>query len=262
MKASKKPQEIETVFVVCSNNPQETFKKIEDILFIANCKLENKKTQILHDFYFDDEKKQLQAKKLALRLRFIDETCLIALKGESKSRSLGSIERLELEFAWSAESLGKILKEISYPEIDFNDVNYEKNANPRDLLKKLGFGIIQERKTIRNAKNILCGNGILIGEIASDLTIYSFNSVEIHIFEIEIESKDKNELSTLEVFISRFEKLFLKEIQRWKYTKLETGKALESLISTTPVTELVNENKIITLNGYKKIESYLTIHQI
>ncbi|HEY6950214.1 MAG TPA: CYTH domain-containing protein [Nitrososphaeraceae archaeon] len=256
--------EVENALLILTKDYEQVKKIINDLILENGYQLDQKGRCTMTDMYFDYKDKILKKHKIDLRIRSIQgETPKITLKVLKKMTSSHS-ERVEIERSWSLESFDEIMKELN-SHLPGHVLEYPANFNnndPQNILTSVKFLKIQERKTERNIINVT--NSItndLEFEFAIDRTFYHLNSSnkDYGLMELEIESKKKGNYEMLDrlvnELISDHKSIFIP----WPHSKLATGLAMETLISSRELkaAEDFDNDGLLILSGAKKIESFI-----
>jgi len=253
-------QEIEAALVIYSVNSTELINDIAKLEALSDFRLIPEKSVVIHDIYFDTPTRELKRHNLALRVRDIDSSCLITLKGNSKTTNWGGVERLEIEMPWSEQALAKICQELKNRKIYLlkNDQSMDNN-NPPSVLINLGLQIIQDRENHRRIRNIVKGDQSreLLAELAIDSVTFQFGTVNIYFHEVEIESKSSGGTSAVEIVVDNLVAKYKPELRPWNHSKLVTGKAIEELYLAGALTGLLDEENNLIPDAFDKIDDYI-----
>ncbi len=258
--------EVEAALIILSKNEEEVFSIIRELITNQGYNYKKNGIQIIHDTYFDTKNDLLIQNGIALRIRNINEEFFkITLKILQNSTEHYS-KRIEIEDNYSKEMLNQIIMKLnSYLNLNLPDFSSEHfDNNPILNLSKLGFKIIQNKKTERKIINAFNKSSDHINfEFVFDTTTYIFNNNYITIKELEIESKHLESDLVLSQFVK--ELIFKKDQFRyWPYNKLLTGKVLEELLYTNGLKENkdYDDKKILTFSGIEKTELFIKNKEI
>ena|SRR6266496_1483613 len=115
---TKIPKETEVSLIIFSDTPDIIVTKILDLKEIDGYLLPKNKFEHIHDTYFDINEAALQAHKISLRIRRINDLPpLITLKGPSHKTSYSNLSRIEIEKQWSLDGFSIVINELK------NDTN-------------------------------------------------------------------------------------------------------------------------------------------
>jgi inorganic triphosphatase YgiF len=251
--------EVEAVMLFLTRNIKVIFEKIQNAIRNGSYEPVKNGTEKIHDLYYDTQDKKLEARKIQLRVRILDEKVYkVTLKVLKEIRENYS-DRVEIERYWSQEAFNDITNNLVTMNIRFQNHQRSYDNDPKITFKNLGLIIIQNRKTIREILNAVNkASGQIEFEFDVDTTTILLNSNnEIRFSELEIESKKSGNEKKLDKLVS--EVLKFPEFMPWPYNKLETGIAIRNLFDNKllePKTDYDEKNEL-TLNGIKKISDFL-----
>jgi len=226
--------------------------------------VEQKGRQKIKDKYFDTKDAILKKKKVALRLRTVDEKISkITLKIPKKGTE-ADFERVEIEKTWSHESFNEIMNALKehFGGHAFEHSNHYYNDEPEVALANANFQKIQERETDRNLINALNSQSHQTEfEFAIDKTHYHLANTRKYfsLMELEIELKKSDNYNILHKFVNELVANQQSIFKLWPHSKLVTGKAIEILLSNKELEEnrdFDNEN-FLTLSGLEKVDSFI-----
>lgn len=259
--SSRLPREIEATLVICSEEPQVVVRQIADVASIANYQLVPQDAQGIHDFYLDTADQELQAQKLALRVREIAGSIWLTIKGPSQPSDRGGMERLEIEEPWSDDALTRVVEELTNRGVKILEQHQAYDYDhPLDVMKTLGLEVVQDRETHREIRNILKPGekgGPLLAELAIDSVVYRFSAQDICHHEVEIEAKVENASIVLKTVIESLLEKFGTVLRKWDHSKLATGKAIERLLSEKAPARFLDMDNNLKPDTYEKIDCYL-----
>ena len=189
---------------------------------------------MIHDYYLDTEDWAVRRAGLGLRVRMIDDTPWITLKGPPTSLGSGIIERLEIELPWSAESRTRILEELRYRGINLSERRPElEHTSPLPAMAALGLISLQHRENYRAIRNIVSAEddgGAVLAELVIDSVIFHLGRRMVGHHEVEIEAKSEGRLDVLEAVAEELLEVYAPQLQRWEHGKASTGLAAEKLL--------------------------------
>jgi len=266
--SKKEPIEVESVLIICSDNPRKIVDQIANISSIGNFWLSPNAKQKIHDLYFDTSDRALRAKRMALRLREIEVDgknikCLLTFKGPSISISGRSgVERIEIEHEWSKDTFDYVWCKLQDQGIE--PLGHHQLANyhttPVITLEKNGLKIIQDRRTARTVKNVIHREDdtlSVIAELAIDEGEYLIGGQKIRYNEIEIEAKKTDCTAILDELVDKLVDKFAKQVHRWKYSKLAMGLAIEKIVNEKGFGNLIESNGNLIPEAFETIKEYL-----
>ena len=253
-------QEIEAALIIYSVEPNDFIKEITNLESLSDFWLIPEKSVVIHDIYFDTPTQELKSKNLALRVRDVNDSCLITLKGNARSTDWGGVERLEIEMPWSIEALTKISNELNARKINLlkNDQPVD-TGNPINVLMNLGLQIIQDRRNHRRIRNIVkeLGSREVVAELVIDSVTFQFGDQEILFHEVEIESKISDGTSVIESFVHNLIEKYEPMLRQWPHSKLVTGKTIEKLFYEGALAGYVDEENNLVPHAFDKIDEYI-----
>lgn len=254
-------EEIEATLIIWSENPQAIVRQIADLTSIANYRLVPQESQRIHDLYLDTPEQALQTQKLALRVREIEVTHWLTLKGQSRSTDWGGVKRLEIEAPWSEDALTRVIKELADRKITLKQQSQDfHHMHPLDVMASLGLEVIQDRETQRQVRNIIFmgeEGGPVLAEMGIDSVVYHFSDQTICHYELEIEAKVRNGLTVLRTLIESLVAMYGPTLRGWDHGKLATGKAIEWLLNKGSLEGLLEIDNHLKPGAYDKMSAYL-----
>ena len=223
------PQELEVKYFIVDDNPGQIAEQISGLDHINQYELANPQSIEIHDIYLDTADEIFRQNRLALRLRKENGQYFITVKGKTKVREWGGIERLEMENSWSAEAFQKMLSDLKAYGVHLQ-VNPEwlKDDNPLESLQNWGLQIIQDRHTVRLTHQVKFQNEN-IAELAIDKVTYGENNRNLVHHEIEIEAKNPQEVSAIHEIQRELQSRFGDSLKLAVFSKLMLGMVLLDL---------------------------------
>jgi uncharacterized protein YjbK len=223
--------EIEKSFVIFGEHVESVLERLRRMDRIGPYALGMFENSLLLDEYFDLPDHQLQWKRLTIRIRTINESKLITLKGPTFLKN-GVPHRVELERIYSEDSVQEIVDILRSFGIR-NDKISAHSGDPANYLKDAGFSCVQARITSRLSAKIDVPppkTAVLV----LDKTTFVAENRNIHHHEIEIEASDGEVLRKISGYLRS---VYKREIADWDYGKFVT---------------------IQTISEFRDIENYLT----
>jgi len=238
--------EKEITLLICSERSEELEKDLSSLSEVGGYHLSSGSYETIDDTYFDTADEALGARRYALRIRRTPAGHWITLKGPSSLTEWGGLERSEMEALWSEEALEKALREIDrlgvYP---LRSANFDP-IHPFETMKSLGFKIVQNRRLRRLCKAVTDRRaGPEIAELAIDDVTYRFASREILHSEVEIEAKTAKGPSAVKELAEALMERYGPTLRRWPYGKLATGRAIEQLLLSGDLNDLMNGRRLM-----------------
>ena len=185
------PREIESTLLVCADDPAAVVTALAMITHINGYALQPLKPQRLNDIYFDTRDGRLGSARVGLRLRSVDGTWYVTLKGPSH-QSAGTADRGELELAWSKQAFEEIHHELSSYSIRLKDLEATCEASdPIWCMQRMGFVVVQNRDTERQRRAVVTSiNTSPVAELAIDAVTFKLASDRVRLYAVEVELKD------------------------------------------------------------------------
>lgn len=251
-------REVEISLVVTSPDPERTFGRLARLRAIGPYTLKPRGSEHIVDRYFDTPDREFSRRGLALRLRSIDQTTLIGLKGRTRSASTTTEDRFEREQPFSPDLIGEIAERIgrrisARPAV-------KSGASPEDLLRvHLDARLIQLRETKRLLRSVEDSEnrpGIELAELALDRVLFKFEDQAIRHYEVEVEAKrtgrgTKAAKDVAGGLLSEFGD----DLAEWPYGKLPTGRAIEEYLRRKLLS--VGPDGVLTSEDYDRLERSL-----
>ncbi|HET6727071.1 MAG TPA: CYTH domain-containing protein [Nitrososphaeraceae archaeon] len=251
--------ELEAAMLFLSSNREVIFEKIENVIRSSSYESAKSGTEKIHDLYYDTRDKKLEAQKIQLRVRILQERVYkVTLKVLKEIRENYS-DRVEIERFWSQEAFDVIANNLVRMNIRFQGSERSYDNDPKITFNNLGLIIIQNRKTIReilNAVNKISGQIEFEFDVDTTSILLNGNN-EIRFSELEIESKKSGNEKKLDKIVG--EVIKFPEFMSWPHSKLETGMAIRTLFNNKlldPKSDYDEKNEL-TANGIRKISDLL-----
>lgn len=251
--------EVEAAMLFLSSNRKVILEKIQNVIQRSCYELVKNGTEKIHDLYYDTRDRRLEAQKIQLRVRILQEKVYKVTFKVLKEIRENYSDRVEIERFWSQEAFNIIANNLVKMNIRFQGSERSYNKDPKITFNNLGLIIIQNRKTIReilNAVNKISGQ--IEFEFDIDTTSMLLNSNnEIRFSELEIESKKSGNEKKLDKIVG--EVIKFPEFMSWPHSKLETGMAIRKLFNNKlldPKSDYDEKNEL-KANGIRKISDLL-----
>ena len=254
------PREVEVSLVIAADDPESVLHRIARLREIGRYVLHARGSERIVDRYFDTPDGALRERGWALRLRALDGTLLLGLKGPRRGRSTKTEDRFERERPFAPQAVEEIAARTGLkgarPDPDAADAN-----DPVELLEaRLGVGVIQRRETtrlVRDAADAREVSGPVLAELALDQVRFQIDDREIRHFEIEVESKRPGPGTKAAKEISaELASRYGDELLDWSFGKLPTGQAIEDLLARGALDDLGPEGRLRP-GAYEQIRRHL-----
>ena len=259
--------EIEATLIVISPEPQKVLEKVSRLDRIprllgggAVYRIKDLGERHIHDVYLDTPNRSLGKRKWALRLRRIDGTPHITLKGPSSTTSAGQ-EREEEEQPWSQEALHLVFDQLRSEGIDLGDGRQlPRQAGPEDVLREFGLVVVQNRETQRQVMSLVDRHQAERAELALDEVVYHFDGIDVQIHEVEIEAKGASRRLGRDAVVATTRYLrwrWWPRLRPWSHGKLATGMAIRALLEEVSVGEVLQTNQALRISVFRRLRKEL-----
>jgi inorganic triphosphatase YgiF len=247
--------ELEAKLAVVSSEPGRIADEISQVPVLGGFQLVPRETTLLRDCYVDMPDRRLEARRLNLRIRRKGGLDLVTVKGPDRITGR-SLERLEDEAVWSAETLAAALERLTSlgAEVPTAASAAGLPADPISALEALGFEVIHQRATERRPRLVFDARDMetALAELAVDATLFMMGGRTIRHYELEIEVVEGEEPGILngicQDLVSRWPCLI-----HWPYSKIATGLALERLLTQGGLTLTESDPSGLEPSAYGRI---------
>ena len=254
--------ETEIALVISSDDPSRVATGIAELTHLAGYRLTDACIEDIHDYYFDGPDRRLRRSGMALRLRELESSTLLTLKGPAKELAGGVLERLEIEETWSRRSLTRVLQELEARGIYFSPPppSSEPDLPPPQILAALGLQTVQHRRNQRSVRMVQSSEttgSCPLAELAIDQVTYYLKTGPVQHHEVEIEAKGKGGLDILQEVSGELLRSYPNALSRWQYGKLSIGEAAEELLEQSLGEEMLDGKNHLTSEAYHRIRDRL-----
>ena len=209
-----------------------------------------------HDTYFDTSSQELGNIQAALRLRKTADSVVIGVKGRDQWTTSG-VSRIEIEEVWSANGVATILHYLDFMGVSLKHPGVPiGSAEPVSILGLMNLNPIQDRSLKRTVWPILDNVDQKICFLCLDEVTLNLSAEQIKYGEIEIELVDGS-VSAIKNLSDAILDKYSGFLQPWRYSKLQTGIAIEHLSKSSDIGDIVNKNGELTTSGISKIGEFL-----
>lgn len=254
--------EIEVTLLICAEEPERVANRIAALTSAAGYRLVYQSPVLIHDYYLDTEDWAVRRAGMDLRIRKIDDTSLITLKGPPTSLGSGIIERLEIELPWSSQARARIMEELRSRGIEMVDLGADlAHSNPLPAMAALGLISLQHRENNRAIRNIVsaeAGGGPILAELVIDSVIYHLGRRNVGHHEVEIEAKSDGGIDVLQAVAEELLEECAPHLQTWEHSKSSTGLAVEKLLDQEDPATLLDARDNLKPAAYEMIHRLLT----
>ena len=258
---TREAMEIEATLMVYSPEPQVILSQISALTSVAVYELLPAGIRLIRDSYLDTGDDALQAGRLALRVREIDSTYLLTLKGPGHTTDSLGVAREEIEEEWSLDAFSQVMSELADRGISIRKPNQKsERADPLEVAGSAGFKVVQERETRREIRNlVLSGDKAeeILAELAIDSVVYRFMDREFRLHEVEVELKGKGDGAVLRDVVQGLRSMWEHELRDWPHSKLATGKAIEQLLESGELQGMIDKHDHLHREAYNQIDDFL-----
>lgn len=254
---AKDETEIEAKLVVVSDRADEILEHLAGAGEFGGLTLIPMTEQSIRDVYYDTPAQALRAADLALRVRQVNWTLTLGVKG--RARRVGpAIERLEIERPWSGAALGEILGVLRQHGVAIEaELPPEPVHEPAPTLGAAGLVPFQERFTQRARRQIVDRERAIVGELAIDRAVFAFDAVRVRHFEIEIEAEGRQALDAVSALAAALLAAWPGELRTWDHSKVATGRAIEHVMATRPPALLLTRTGGLNAAAYDAMDRWL-----
>jgi len=251
--------ESEATLIVTSDNPEGILSLIGGTTSIGEYKVVPSGDFSINDYYFDTPAGDLAKLRWAFRIRRVGGQTWITLKGPSRKNHWGGVERKEIETPWSFEAFEKVMSMLSGHGLAIS-LPHERVIpdDPVSAVHATGLITIQTRETARATRNVVAAESDLpLAELLLDTVAYHFGYQVVRHHETEIEAKTTESASLVRTIAEYLLNLCPRELRVWFHSKLATGLAIETLLRSGRLKNLLRGPHLIPA-AYDVIEKYLS----
>ncbi|MGH3030480.1 MAG: CYTH domain-containing protein, partial [Gaiellaceae bacterium] len=253
-------REVELSLVIAADDPESVLRRLARLREVGPYVLRARGSERIVDRYFDTADGALRKQGLALRLRGVDGTTLLGLKGPRRSTSTRTEDRLEQERPFSSEAVEDVGRRIGRARAAAGSTDAD-SADPAAVLEAvLGVGLIQRRETARLLRDVAEArevSGPVLAELVLDRVRFEIGDREVRHYEIEIEAKRTGRgTKAARAIAAELVTRHSDELAEWPYGKLPTGRAIEQLLFDGKLAEL-GPDGALTPRAYEQIRRHL-----
>ena len=253
--------ETEIALVISSEDASTVAAGIAKLTHLAGYQLVDAGTKDIHDYYFDASDRRLRQGGMSLRLRELESSTLLTLKGPAIELPGGVLERLEIEEIWSRRTLTRVLQELQRRGILLAPLPApEPDRPPSEVLTGMGLKTVQHRRnqrTVRMVRSAGSKGGCSLAELAIDQVTYYLKIGQVQHHEVEIEVKGEGGLDVLQEVAGELLRSYPNSLSRWRYGKLSIGEAAEELLGRSPGKEMLDAKNHLRPGAYRRIRDRL-----
>jgi len=237
---------------------------IAELTYLAGYRLIDSGVRDIHDYYFDTPNRCLRQGGMGLRLRKLESSTLLTLKGPAIELPGGVLERLEIEETWSRQSLTGVLQELERRGIHLPLPSSEPDVPPDlpapKVLSTMGLETVQHRRNQRSIRMVRSSESkcsCSLAELASDQVTYYLKTGQVQHHEVEIEAKGEGGLDILQEMAGELLRSYPNSLSRWRYGKLSIGEAAEELLGWSSGKEMLDTKNHLRPEAYRRIRDRL-----
>jgi inorganic triphosphatase YgiF len=249
-------QEVESALIAVSENVQTLRTKLAALRELDGWLLTPRADENIVDEYVDTADERLGSRHVALRVRRLDGSPRLTLKGPTRRRSGAASTRFEIERPWSTRAAQQALRGL----VDLGVPLARRTASrawrsPEDFTRALGLEPRQRRETTRQPRDVYrkeASTGRPLAELALDTVTYSIGRRKVRVFEVEVEAKRRDGVEAADRVTQRLLESWA-GLRPWRHSKLATGLALEALEGQGKLADLVATGGFLTPRGIEAL---------
>jgi hypothetical protein len=253
--------EIEAKLIICSANPLKVVADISRLSTLAGYSLLKQDSVAIHDYYVDTPDRRLKAAECSLRVREINNSPWLTLKGPHRLMPQGLVEQSEIEVPWSRDSLPRISDDLGHYGVRLPAILPESQSTPPlEVLSLMGLERVQYRENYRQIRNVMEDEGTTgpaLAELSIDSVVYHFGNLQLRHYEVEVEAKSIEGIDVLPVILGGLLDAYPDTLQKWDHGKLSIGRAIETLLAQGALEGLVNDRDELLPAAYSRVHQLL-----
>ena len=252
--------EIEATLAICSAKPALVADEIADLTTIGPYRLRPRPELAICDVYLDRADHALRTHGFSIRVRNVDGSQMITLKGRPKKVVGGGRRREEIEMVWSEDALNSIMVRVADGGLRLmppSDV-FEWH-DPLAVLSGMGFLAEQTRNTRRRPRDVTGSedSATVLAELVVDAVSYQFSLGNVRHHEVEIEVKADDGLTAMHVITNGLLSRWPTTLRVWDHGKRSTGDAVEALMADQGTGGLIANTGDLVPEAYDLLASRL-----
>lgn len=220
------------IALIIKDSTDRTRQELVGLRQILEFDLRPKPPRIIHDTYYDTSENSLRRRKISFRTRKLGSTMLISTKSDVRKVSGNVIRRKETELPWSLDSVRLLARILKLKTLKMSISGFQRNPASKTL-SSIGLNVIQERRTRREARDIVARSKIpdsALAELAFDRVTYYFRDFKVGFSEVEVEAKSSGSLPVVQQIASSLIARHQPVLQQWFHGKFVTGLAIGKLL--------------------------------
>jgi hypothetical protein len=230
--------EREVALLIVSPDAAAVADQVADLTAVAGFALTPGPTHEMHDLSLDTPGGLLAARRLSLRIRAIDTEQVVTLKGPARATPWGGVERLEMEDRWALTGWFVV-----------------------DVLRSLGFGVVQSRETRRRLRRLTRPDDSTdypLAEFAVDAVTFRLRDRCVTLHAIELEVKESAAVDAVAAAAAWLRARYGDVLRPWPYGKLATGRAIDALLAGGVLDPVLDANGAATPAAIDRIDAWLS----
>ncbi len=246
--------EIEAKLVITAAAPDRVAADLASLRGLDALMLARPVRHRISDTYFDASSGSLSEKRIALRIRVIDEATMITVKGPTV-RVGGVTERTEYEESWSATALDRAFDLLRAHAVDASAPHF--HSDPRASLAGAGIGVVSVRTTDRLSMKLTETDArVPTAELAIDHVEFQAGRSLVKHWEIECEAINTGSAQTVRVVLESLNRRYKRSVKPFPHSKTAIAVALNELGATGRLESLLRDGAL-TPAGYVVIDRFL-----
>jgi hypothetical protein len=252
--------EIEATLAICSSAPEPIANELAGLRAVGRYQLMPRPELAIIDVYLDLADHALRSRGFGLRVRCIDHSQLITLKGRPEDVAGGGRRREEIELTWSEDALNSIVERLAKAGLALvlPEEVFEWN-DPLTVLSQMGFIAEHKRNTRRRPRDVT-SDGVstsVVAELVVDSVSFQFQCGDVRHHEIEIETKGEGGIVAMQQVSQELLARWPEALRIWDHGKRSTGKVVEALIAERGTMGLISATGDLVPEAYDLISSRL-----
>jgi inorganic triphosphatase YgiF len=222
------------IALIIKDDSDQFRRKLANLRKILQYDLKLKPVQIIYDTYYDTPENTLRQRKISLRTRKLRSTLLVSTKSDIRKIAGNIIRRREMELPWSYNSVRLLARTLTL-KTPLMPISRFRRIPVNEALASIGLEIIQQRRTRREARNVVKRGktpASILAEMAIDKVIYTFKNTKVGLSEVEIEAKSPKGLATVQDIANALVSKYHLNLRQWFHGKFVTGLAIGKLLET------------------------------
>jgi inorganic triphosphatase YgiF len=248
------PDEVEGKLILTSPDRAATIEAIAALDAIGGYTVARRSEHALSDAYFDTPSRDLQAVRLALRVRGDDGRDRLTVKGEGRIEA-GVVSRYELERDWSPEALDEVLAVLRDGGVNVDTSRLDTRGGAMNALQSLGFQPTSPRTNRRTALALASTSGEVLAELDVDRVTFKAGDRSVHHYEVECEAHGDHGNALIRAVLADLRARF-EGLHPVSYSKLDLAEHVERLAAERRLVPMLYKDAL-TAEAYAEIQAVL-----